>query len=87
MLNKAKKNYKRSGPLYKFGVEVPRNIGHAYQLDKDNGNTNWANAIKLELENLQGYETFIDKGIGVHPEGYKKIIVHFVFDVKHDLRH
>ena len=41
----------------------------------------------MELENLNGYETFEDKGIGVHPEGYKKINVHFVFDVKHDLRY
>ena len=44
--------------------------------------------MALELAQIQEYKTFIDLGKGTPgPEGYKKIKVHFVFDVKHDGRH
>ena len=44
-------------------------------------------AIGTELGQLDDYETFENKGRGAKlPEGYQKIRVHFVFDVKHDLR-
>jgi hypothetical protein len=33
-------NGKRSkGPIYKFGIQVPRNVKEAYALDNKNGNT------------------------------------------------
>ena len=47
-------------------------------------------AITLELDQINEYNTFIDKGYHrkvASPSGYKKIRVHFVFDVKHDGRH
>ena len=38
-------------------------------------------------EQIKGYQTFTDHGKGTTPpEGYKKIPVHLVFDVKYDLR-
>ena len=44
--------------------------------------------MALELAQIQEYKTFRDLGKGTPgPEGYKKIKVHFVFDVKHDGRH
>ena len=37
---------------------------------------------------MDDYKTFIDKGTGYRPGNeYTKIRVHFVYDVKHDLRH
>ena len=56
-------------------------------LDKHNGNNKWAEAIKLEIDQQHDYNTYKDMGKSSSPEGYKRIRVHFVFDVKHDGRH
>ncbi len=34
----------------KFGIEVPRSVREALELDKKNGNTLWADAIRKEME-------------------------------------
>lgn len=58
--------------------------------DKQNNNTLWADAIKLERDDMQLHDVFKDIGlvtkVGI-PVGFKKIRVHMVFDVKHDGRH
>jgi len=77
-------------PIYMFGVQVPRNHKEAMELDQKNGNTKWADAEKLEIEQLQSYETFEDNGSkesATRPTGYKRISLHFVYAVKHDGRH
>ena len=30
---------------HKYGLELPRNVNHEYELDKRNNNTLWADAI------------------------------------------
>ena len=56
--------------------------------DQDNNTSMWADAMALEMEQLQEYSTFKNLGRGASaPDGYKKIRVHFVFAVKHDGRH
>lgn len=78
----------RRAPIYMFGVQVPRNSHEARMLDAKNGNTKWQDAEAEELKQLYGYETFKDLGKdGKPPPGYQKIRVHFVYAVKHDLRH
>jgi hypothetical protein len=50
----------------------------------------WGDATILELNQVNEYITFIDKGHHTKvspPSGYKKIRVHLVYDVKHDGRH
>ena len=83
-------------PVYMFGYKVPRNHQEAVQIDAQNGNTKWVDAEKLELAQLDEYETFNDcgkanygkSGIIVNaPAGHKRIRVHFVYAVKHDGRH
>jgi hypothetical protein len=73
---------------YKFGIQVPKGIKNAINLDKKNGNNLWEQAIKTELKQLTDYQTFIvlDSGENI-PNGYQKIPYHIVFDVKYDLRH
>jgi hypothetical protein len=90
MVNQAKLRSYRSAPKYKYGFEVPRNYQHAIRLDERNGNSKWKDAVKLERDQIDEYETFQDlghKSVARVPQGYKKIRVHFVFDVKHDGRH
>eukprot|EP00957_Ditylum_brightwellii_P211906 15366746-Ditylum_brightwellii.AAC.2 len=55
------KKKKAKGPrttVYKYVVEVPRNVQHALQLDKQNNNTLWQNAMALEIKALNEMECF-----------------------------
>ncbi len=90
-------NYSRSAykaksyskfPVHKFGFQVPRSVKETYEIDRRNGNTKWTDAIATEINQIQEYQTFKSLGKqGKPPDGYKRIRVHFVFDVKHDGRH
>ena len=73
---------------YKFGVQVPLGMKQAFNLDRENGNNKWKEAIAKELQQLQSYETFrkLKPGEKLDKE-YKQIPYHIVFDVKFDLRH
>jgi hypothetical protein len=75
------------GPVFQFGVQVPRNVKEAHDLDRQIGNTNWQDAMQEEIDSLLAYSTFEDQGHIKFLPGYKNIHVHFVFAVKHDLRH
>ena len=68
---KAKLKSKRRGTWYKFGVRAPKNYKEAMKSDKDNGDTYWQDAVKLELSQILGYDTFKDIGIGAKsPTGF-----------------
>lgn len=72
---------------FKFGHEVPRNPKHALELDKLNGNTLWADSIKLELDQIMSYEVFrVLQDWEALPPGYKRIPYHIIHDVKFDGR-
>jgi hypothetical protein len=78
----------RNPILHKFGVRLPRNRAEAFAFDAENGNTKWQDAAAQELDQLDEYDTFIDKGKQAQgPNGYKRINCHLVFDCKQDLRH
>jgi hypothetical protein len=88
MVAQATMQSQRNAVVYKFGVRLPRSRAEAFTMDEGNGNTKWQDAIKLELDQLDEYDTFIDKGKLAHgPTGFKRINCHFVFDCKQDLRH
>eukprot|EP00957_Ditylum_brightwellii_P181572 13830723-Ditylum_brightwellii.AAC.1 len=84
------KKKKAKGPrttVYKYGVEVPRNVKHALELDKQNGNTMWQDAMALEVDALQEMECFEFRDPGDIPTGgYQRTTLHMVFDCKQDLR-
>jgi hypothetical protein len=59
-------------------------------LDQRNRNTLWGDAIVLDLDQIDQYVTFINKGHHTKlnaKSGYKKIRVHLFYDIKHDGRH
>lgn len=90
MVNQAKLKSFNNAPKFKNGFEIPRTYEQGVRFDERNGNTKWQDAIELELQQINEYETF--KDVGHHtkaqiPNGFKRIRVHFVFDVKHDGRH
>ena len=90
-LKKSKYRQAKATRKYKHGWEVPRDYAHALQLDIQNGNNKWKDAIDLEIEQIKEYQVFKDYGKAVYnknkitnaPDEHQKIRVHFVFDVKH----
>ena len=89
-------NKSRKSTQVKFGVEVPRDADHAYELDVKNGNTLWTDAIKLEIDTLMSMGTLVfcktksedaklSKDIAESKE-YQYAIMWLIFDVKPDGR-
>jgi hypothetical protein len=58
----------KGGIKYNFGIQVPRGIKNAIDLDKKNENYLWQEAINTELEQLTDYQTFLvlDSGGGYY---------------------
>jgi hypothetical protein len=90
MVNKVKKKYWRT--THKFGIRIPKTVAEALQLDKENGNTYWSDAISKEMSKAKVSYVPID---GVLPEdvrsnrvdqlrGFQEIRCHIIFDVKMD---
>ena len=90
MVNKVKKKYWRT--THKFGIRIPKTVAKALQLDKENGNTYWSDAISKEMSKAKVSYVPID---GVTPEdvrsnkvdqlrGFQEIKCHIIFDVKMD---
>jgi hypothetical protein len=56
---------------HKFGVRLPKSVPEALQLDKENGNQLWYEAIQKELRNVKVAFKFLDEGESA-PIGHKK---------------
>ena len=48
----------RRSQTYMSGYLIPRNYMEAMQFDKENQNSKWYDAIKLEMESRQSYKDF-----------------------------
>jgi hypothetical protein len=90
MINKVKKKYWRT--THKFGIRVPKSISEALQLDRENGNRLWEDAIKKEMGKAKVAYTPV---AGCTPEqvranqvdklrGHQEIKCHIIFDIKMD---
>ena len=75
---KSSKHWERT---HKYGVRVPRNVKEALEIDAENGNTLWADAIELEMKNnrvdFEEYDGKIEDLVA-----YEQISGHLIFDVK-----
>ena len=73
--------------IIKYGIDVPRNVQEAFNLDSTNGDTYWQDAINLEMDSLNKMDCFQFKEKGFIPDvTYQRTTLHMVFDVKQDLR-
>ena len=71
-----------------YGDLVPRSYAQSFELDKESIKTKWQDSETLEMLQLTKYQAFIDKSKGGQlPTGYKCILCHMAYDVKHDGRH
>ncbi len=66
---------------HKFGIEVPKTVKEALELDKKNCNTFWADTIAKEMKDVCVAFKILLYGQYV-PIGYQKIPCHMVFDIK-----
>ena len=68
---------------HKYGIAIPKDHDHAAALDRENGNTLWADALAKEMTNVS--VAFEILPIGVKPPpGWKKSSGHLIWDVKMD---
>jgi hypothetical protein len=75
---------KRYWKSYKFGIRIPHSVEEALQIDKENGDTRWADAMNKEMTNVMVLAfKMIGEGAPA-PPGYQTIKCHIVFDVKMD---
>ena len=69
---------------HKYGIELPRSVPHAYELDRKNGNDYWEKAIAKEMTNVGIAFEILDLHRTV-PPGWTKVTGHLIFDVKMSL--
>ena len=68
---------------HKYGIEIPRDVEHAHEIDSRNGNTMWRDAFKKEMYNVGVAFEILDEGAHA-PHGWKQVNEHLVWDVKID---
>jgi len=81
ILNAVKKRYFRT--FQKYGIELPKTVERALEIDKENGNTLWQDALAKEMKAVGKAFDFLNDG-DPDPVGHKKISVHIVMDIKQD---
>ena len=77
-----------AAPRFKYGIEVPKNVKDALEIDKANGNTFWGGSLEKEIKSLLDLDCFECKPFGHHEkldDSWQKTTLHCIFDVKQDL--
>ena len=77
----AKRSARYLKRTHKFGIEIPKTVTEALELDRKNGNTLWADGIAKEMTKVRKAFDILPDGVAA-PVGYQKIPCHMVFDVK-----
>lgn len=66
---------------HKFGLRVPRTIQEAKEIDKENNNTEWMDAVALEMTNARiAFEEH--EGDVRQLVGFEEITGHIIFDIR-----
>jgi hypothetical protein len=69
--------------MHKIDIELPKTVKEAFELDRKNGNTFWADAIAKKMRDLCVAFNILLDGQSA-PIGYQKIPCHItmIFDIK-----
>ena len=79
ILKAMKKRYFRT--TQKFGIELPKTVARALEIDKETGTTFWRDALEKEMRTVFIAFDIQPEG-SQQPVGYKYINCHMVFDIK-----
>ena len=67
---------------HKFGIRIPKSVKEAREIDAENGNSYWWDAILKEMKNVRpAFEVWEGSEDSI-PPGYQQIKCHLIFDVK-----
>ena len=61
----------------KYGIEIPTNVEHAFELDRKNGNNVWKEALEMEMYNIGVAFEILEDGKSA-PAGYTKVSGHLI---------
>jgi hypothetical protein len=64
-----------------FGIKIPHSLAECKQLDDENGDTQWMDAVKKEMDAVRVVFRVLP-GNETVPPGYQEIACHLVFDAK-----
>ena len=67
----------------KYGMKIPTSITEAYDIDKENGNTLWRDAIKRKMENVSVAFKLLEDG-KKPSDIHKRVPFHMIHDIKMD---
>ena len=67
---------------HKFGIEIPKSVLQARQIDAKRGNTLWWDAICKEMKNVRPAFEVFEGGVHQLHSGFQEIKCHMIFDVK-----
>ena len=68
---------------HKYGIEIPKSVEHAFELDRKNGNNLWKEALEMEMNKIGvAFEILEDEKTA--PAGYTKVSGHLIWSVKMD---
>ena len=68
--------------MHKFRIRIPKSAEEAKQLDQENGDTQWWDAICKEMWNVRPAFEVWEKDVNKIPIGYQNICCYMIFDVK-----
>ena len=67
---------------HKYGIRIPKSVKEAFDIDKQNGNSYWRDAINEEMEKIKRDAVKVHDGDPKGLVGYQQISGHIIFDVK-----
>ncbi len=67
----------------KFGLEVPRTVQRALEIDQETGTDLWKKVIEKEMHHVSCAFQVLDEG-AQEPRVSKRILCHLIFDIKMD---
>jgi hypothetical protein len=67
---------------HKFGIEIPKSLEHALDLDAVNGNHLWRDAMGVETKNVGPAFGKWEKGKSEISKIYQQVCCHMIFDIK-----
>jgi hypothetical protein len=70
---------------HKYGLELPKSVAQALEIDRRTGTDFWRKAIEKEIRNVFPAFEFIEDNKANVPPGHEFVATYFVFDIKMDL--
>ena len=67
---------------HKFGIEIPKSVLQAQQIDAKNGNTLWWDAIYKQKKNMRPAFKVFEGSVEQLPSRFQEIKCHMIFDIK-----